>query len=226
MITFKNVTKIYPPDTYALKNVSLHIESGEFVSIVGQSGSGKTTLIRLSIAEEKPTRGRVVIGDWDITSIKPREVPVLRRQIGVVFQDFKLLPRKTVFENVAFGMEVAGINQQRIKEVVPQVLKIVGLDNKQQRFPRQLSGGEQQRSVIARALVHRPKILVADEPTGNLDSINSQEIINLLRKINEFGTTVVLVTHNREIVNSLRKRVITIDQGMIISDQKSGKYIL
>ncbi len=226
MIQFKNVSKIYPPDTYALKNASFNIKPGEFVSIVGQSGTGKTTIIRLIIAEEKPTKGRVVIGDWDITNIKSREVPILRRQIGVVFQDFKLLPRKTVFENVAFGMEVAGISQARIKKIIPQVLKIVGLEQKQERFPRQLSGGEQQRTVIARSLVHRPKILVADEPTGNLDSINSQEIINLLKKINEFGTTVVLVTHNREIVNALRKRVITLDQGMIISDQKSGKYIL
>jgi cell division transport system ATP-binding protein len=226
MITFKNVTKIYPPDTYALKNVNLRIEAGEFVSIVGQSGTGKTTLIRLIIAEEPPTKGRVIIGDWDITDIKQREIPILRRQIGVVFQDFKLLPRKTIFENVAFGMEVAGVDQKRIKQMVPQVLKIVGLEQKQERFPRQMSGGEQQRAVIARALVHRPKILVADEPTGNLDSINTQEIISLLRKINEFGTTVVLVTHNREIVNSLRKRVVTLDHGVIISDQMTGKYIL
>lgn len=226
MIRFKNVTKIYPPDTYALKNVTLYIRAGEFVSVVGQSGTGKTTLIKMIIAEEKPTRGEVIIGDWNITDIKSSEVPILRRQIGVVFQDFKLLPRKTIFENVAFGMEVAGISQKRIHDIVPQVLKIVGLEKKMDRFPRQVSGGEQQRAVIARALVHRPKILVADEPTGNLDSINSQEIINLLLKINEFGTTVVLVTHNREIVNSLRKRVITIDQGSIISDQASGKYIL
>ncbi len=226
MIRFKNVTKVYPPDTNALKNVTLYIRAGEFVSIVGQSGTGKTTLIKLIIAEERPTRGEVIIGDWNITDIRPSEVPILRRQIGVVFQDFKLLPRKTIFENVAFGMEVAGISQKRIKDIVPQVLKIVGLEKKMDRFPRQVSGGEQQRAVIARALVHRPKILVADEPTGNLDSINSQEIINLLLKINEFGTTVVLVTHNREIVNSLRKRVITIDQGTVISDQASGKYIL
>jgi cell division transport system ATP-binding protein len=226
MIRFKNVSKIYPQDTYALKDVSFHIKPGEFVSIVGQSGTGKTTIIRLIIAEEKSSKGRVMIGDWDITDIKQREIPILRRQIGVVFQDFKLLPNKTVFENVAFGMEVAGLNQKRMKEIIPQVLKIVGLEGKHNRFPRQLSGGEQQRTVIARALVHRPKILVADEPTGNLDSINSQEIISLLKKINEFGTTVLLVTHNREIVNSLRKRVITLDQGTIISDQKSGRYIL
>jgi len=209
-----------------LKDVNFHVKPGEFVSIVGQSGTGKTTIIRLIIAEERPSKGRVLIGDWDITDIKQREIPILRRQIGVVFQDFKLLLNKTVFENVAFGMEAAGIGQKRMKEIIPQVLKIVGLEDKQQRFPRQLSGGEQQRTVIARALVHRPKILVADEPTGNLDSINSQEIVNLLKKINEFGTTVLLVTHNREIVNSLRKRVITLDQGTVISDQKSGRYIL
>ncbi len=226
MIRLKNVSKIYPPDTYALKNVNLHIKPGEFVSIVGQSGTGKTTLVKMIIAEERPSKGRVIIGDWDITDIKAREIPILRRQIGVIFQDFKLLPRKTVFENVSFGLEVAGAKAKRINEIVPQVLKIVGLDNKRDRFPQQISGGEQQRTAIARALVHRPKILVADEPTGNLDSINSQEIINLLKKINEFGTTVVLVTHNREIVNSLRKRVITVDQGSIISDQQSGKYIL
>jgi len=226
MIRFKNISKVYPPDTYALKRINLHIKPGEFVSIVGQSGTGKTTLVRLILAEEKPTRGSVIIGGWDITHIKSREIPILRRQIGVIFQDFKLLPKKTIFENVAFALSVAGIKQSKIKSVVPQVLKIVGLEGKIERFPRQLSGGEQQRAAIARALVHRPKILVADEPTGNLDSINSQEIVSLLKKINEFGTTVVLVTHNREIVNSLRKRVITLDQGQVISDQESGKYIL
>lgn len=226
MIKCRNVSKTYPPDVVALKDVNLHIKPGEFVSIVGQSGSGKTTLVRLIIAEEPPSKGRVIIGDWDITNIKHSEIPILRRQIGVVYQDFKLLPRKTVFENVAFAMEVAGASLKKIKTIVPQVLKIVGMENKRDRFPKQLSGGEQQRAVIARALAHRPKILVADEPTGNLDSINAQEIINLLKKINEFGTTVVLVTHNREIVNTLRKRVITLDHGMIISDQELGRYIL
>ncbi len=226
MIKFKSVSKIYKPNTAALQNVSLHIRPGEFVSIVGQSGTGKTTLARLVIAEEKATKGKIVVGSWDITNIRQSEVPILRRQIGVVFQDFKLLPRKTVYENVAFALEVAGASPGKISSIVPQALKIVNLEKKMERFPNQLSGGEQQRVVIARSLVHRPKIILADEPTGNLDSINVQEIIDLLLKINKFGTTVVLVTHNRDIVNALRKRVITLDQGQVISDQEAGRYIL
>jgi cell division transport system ATP-binding protein len=226
MIRFKNVTKTYPPDIVGLKNVNLHIRPGEFVSIVGQSGTGKTTLAKLLIADERPTRGQIIIGGWDISAIKPSEIPLLRRQIGVVFQDFKLLPKKTVYENVAFALEVCGASSRKIKSIVPQALKIVGLVDKADRYPRQISGGEQQRVVIARALVHRPKIIVADEPTGNLDSLNTREIIDLLKKINEFGTTVVLVTHNREVVNELHRRVITIDRGMIVSDQEEGKYVL
>ncbi len=226
MISFEHVTKIYQRKNFGLEDVSLQIHPGEFVSIVGQSGSGKTTLAKLIIAEERADRGRIVIGGWDITRIPHGDVPTLRRQIGVVFQDFKLLPRKTLFENVAFALEVAGESNQRIASVVPQVLKIVGLENKVDRYPEHISGGEQQRVVIARSLVHRPKLLVADEPTGNLDSINAQEIVTLLKKINEFGTTIVLVTHNREIVNMLKKRVITIDHGHIIADQKAGKYLL
>lgn len=226
MIIFKNVTKIYPPNIVALKDINLHIHPQEFVSIVGQSGVGKTTLSRLLIAEERLTKGRIVVGGWDITFINHSEIPFLRRQIGIVFQDFKLLPKKTIFENVAFALEVSGEEPSRIKKIVPSVLKIVGLFDKINRYPEQLSGGEQQRVSIARALVHRPKILVADEPTGNLDSINSKEIIELLLKINEFGTTVLLVSHNREVVNSLKKRVITLDEGAITSDQKQGKYLL
>ncbi len=226
MIHFHNVSKIYPGQQTALKDINLAIEPGEFVSIVGQSGTGKTTLVRLILAEERPDSGKIVIGGWDITNIKYREVPVLRRQIGVVFQDFKLLPNKTLFENVAFALEVAGESESKIAEIVPQVLQIVGLENKKDRFPSQISGGEQQRVVVARSLAHRPKILVADEPTGNLDSINSREIIELLKKINDFGTTVLLVTHNREVVNGLRRRVITLEEGRLISDQKRGKYLL
>jgi len=226
MIRLKNVSKIYPPNVAALQNVSLHIKPGEFVSIVGQSGTGKTTLAKLLFAEEHPSRGEVIIGGWDISKIKHSEVPLLRRQIGVVFQDFKLLPKKTVSENVAFALEVAGASAKRIREVVPQVLKIVNLHDRGDRYPRQLSGGEQQRVAIARALAHKPKIIVADEPTGNLDTINAHEIVNLLKKINEFGTTVVLVTHNREVVNHLRRRVITLQDGNIISDEEEGRYRL
>ncbi len=226
MIRFKNVSKTYPPDVIGLQNVNVHIRPGEFVSIVGQSGTGKTTFAKMLIAEERPSKGQIVIGGWDISNIKPSEVPLLRRQIGVVFQDFKLLPRKTVYENVAFALEVCGAPSKKIHAVVPQALKIVGLTGKADRYPKQMSGGEQQRVVIARSLVHRPKIIVADEPTGNLDSLNTREIIDLLKKINEFGTTVVLVTHNRDVVNELRRRVITIDRGMIVSDQEEGRYLL
>jgi len=226
MIKFSNVSKYYKPDVTALEDVNLNIEPGEFVSVVGQSGTGKTTIIRLIIAEEKPSKGRIVIGGWDITNIHPKEVPYLRRQIGVVFQDFKLLPKKTVFENVAYALQTCGSPKKRIQSIIPQVLRIVGLEEKTERYPFQLSGGEQQRVVIARSLVHRPKLLVADEPTGNLDSINTREIIDLLKKINQLGTTVVLVTHNRDVVNNLKKRVITIEDGRIISDQDKGRYIL
>jgi len=226
MIQFKNISKLYSPNIQALKDVNLHIHPGEFVSLVGQSGTGKTTLVKLLIADEKPDNGRVVVGGWDITDIKQRHVPVLRRQIGVVFQDYKLLIKKTIAENIGFALQVAGKRGKEINKIVEQVLRIVGLEDKLNRFPLQLSGGEQQRVSIARALVHRPKILVADEPTGNLDSINTREIIDLLQKINEFGTTILLVTHNREVVNALRRRVVTIDKGSIIADQEHGKYIL
>ncbi len=226
MIEYKNVSKIYPPNVAALKKVSLHIKPGEFVSLVGQSGSGKTTFVRLMIAEERPDEGKIVIGGWDITDIKHTDVPHLRRQIGVVFQDFKLLPQKTAYENVAFALEVCGASDARIASVVPQVLKIVGLESKMDNYPKQLSGGEAQRVAIARALVHRPKILLADEPTGNLDAINTREIADILLKINEFGTTVVMVTHDKDVVNYLKKRVVTIENGQIIKDQKTGKYTL
>jgi len=226
MIRLKNVTKVYPPDTIGLGGISLHIHPGDFVSIVGQSGTGKSTLAKLLFAEERPTKGDVIIGGWNISQISHREIPLLRRQIGVVFQDFKLLPKKTVQENIAFGLEVAGASFRHIREVVPRVLSIVNLIRCEHRYPAQLSGGEQQRVAIARSLVHRPKILVADEPTGNLDTIHSREIMQLLKKINEFGTTIVLVTHDREMVNALRKRVVTLDKGRIIADQEEGRYRL
>jgi len=226
MIKFENISKLYKPDTVALNKINLDIGSSEFVSIVGQSGTGKTTLIRLLIAEERPSEGRIIVGGWDITNIKDREIPFLRRQIGVVFQDFKLLPKKTVFENIAFALQTCGEPIKKIYKVVPQVIKIVGLEGKDHRYPYQLSGGEQQRVVIGRSLIHKPKLLVADEPTGNLDSINTREIIDLLKKINELGTTVMLVTHDRDVVNSLKKRVVTIDEGQIIGDQSKGRYVL
>lgn len=226
MILFKNVSKIYTDGTVAATNLNFHVKPGEFVSIVGQSGAGKTTIARMIIAEERPTQGSIVVGGWDITNIRSKEIPVLRRQIGVVFQDFKLLPSKTVQENVAFALQVCGAHRPKIRAIVPQVLKIVGLEEKTDKFPRQLSGGEQQRVVIARALAHRPKILLADEPTGNLDTITAHEIIDLLQKINQLGTTVVMVTHNPDIVNALRRRVITVDTGAVTQNQESGKYTL
>ena len=226
MIKLNGVTKIYTRDSVGLRDINLHIDAGEFVSIVGQSGTGKSTLVKILIAEERPTDGQIIIGDWDITNIGAAEIPYLRRQIGVIFQDFKLLPKKTIYENVSFALEVAGEQSDRIRKVVPQVLDVVGLSDKTHRYPLQLSGGEQQRVAIARSLVHRPKIMIADEPTGNLDSLNTVEIIEILKKINEFGTTVLLATHNREIVNDLRRRVITLRGGEIVSDEREGKYRL
>jgi len=227
MIKFINITKSYPPNIFALRNVSFHIKPGEFVSIVGQSGAGKTTILRLIIAEEKPTKGKVIIGGWDIRDAKQNEIPLLRRQIGVIFQDFKLLSKKTVYENIEFSLQVIGTPFKKIPGIVSQALKIVGLENKARNFPPQLSAGEAQRAAIARAMVYRPKILLADEPTGNLDPINTREVIELLLRINELGITTVLVTHNREIVNLIKKRVITLDPGMIIGDQKEkGRYVI
>lgn len=226
MIKLKNVSRYYTRDSVGVNDINIHINAGEFVSVVGQSGTGKTTLVKLLIAEERPDRGDIMIGDWDVSKIKNSEIPYLRRQIGVIFQDFKLLPKKTLYENVAFALEVAGEKNSRIRSVVPKVLDIVGLGHKMKRYPDQISGGEQQRVVIARSLVHRPKILVADEPTGNLDTVNSEEIIEILKKINEFGTTILLVTHNRDIVNRLQKRVITLSSGQVISDKENSKYFL
>lgn len=226
MISLRNISKKYSAEMAALHNIHLDIDAGEFVSVVGQSGTGKTTLVKLLIAEERPTSGTLSVGGWDITHIHRQEIPLLRRQIGVIFQDFKLLPKKTTGENIAFALEVAGERPRRIREIVPRVLDIVGLKQKVEHYPHQLSGGEQQRVAIARSLVHRPKILVADEPTGNLDTINTHEIIEILKKINSFGTTIVLVTHNREIVNHLNRRVITLHEGTIVSDEAVGKYKL
>jgi cell division transport system ATP-binding protein len=226
MISIKNASKSYNRKTRILDDVNLEIAAGEFVSIVGQSGAGKTTLVKILIGEEHLDSGQVVVGDWDITKISKREVPFLRRQIGVIFQDFKLLPKKTLAENIAFALEVSNINSGKIRKIVPSVMKIVGLEDKKNRYPHEISGGEKQRVAIARALVHQPRILLADEPTGNLDTFNANEIVDLLLRINNFGTTVILVTHNKDIVNHLDKRVITMDEGRIINDQERGKYLL
>ena len=227
MIEFDNVSKIYSENSFALKEINFQILKGEFVSIVGQSGAGKSTLLKMIFAEEKPTEGNILIKGRNISKIKSDKMPILRRHIGVVFQDFKLLNRKTVFENVAFAMEVSGKTDKEIREDVPQVLEIVGLTNKIDSYVDELSGGEKQRVSIARALVHRPDIIIADEPTGNLDLVNTWDIVQLLMKINQYGTTVVLATHNREIVNLINKRVITIEKGRISRDQQeNGKYLI
>ena len=226
MIKFINATKKYGKKVTVLDNLNLHIKPSEFVSIVGRSGTGKTTIVKSMIGEEHLDRGQILVGGWDITKVRQSEVHILRKQIGVIFQDYKLLPNKTLYENVAFAMQVCGKKTSKIRSIVPQLLKIVGLQSKMNCYPHEVSGGEKQRAAIARSLVHQPKILLADEPTGNLDSFNADEIIELLLKINKFGTTVVLVTHNREIVNKLRKRVITVENGAVAHDQAVGKYVL
>lgn len=226
MIDFKNVTKIYNQDTVALDHVNLFIKKGEFVSVVGASGAGKSTLIKLMIGEEKPSEGSIIVGEWRVNELKDRELPRFRRNVGVVFQNYRLLPKKTAAENLAFAMEVSGTPREEIKECVPQMLDIVGLKDKTDRFPVQLSGGEQQRIAIARALIHEPELLIADEPTGNLDTFATWDIIKLLLKINELGTTVVLASHDKEVVNALNKRVITLEKGAVIRDQEHGQYVI
>lgn len=226
MIELEGITKHYHPDTTALNDVTLRIAQGEFVFLVGMSGAGKSTLVRLLTAEERPSSGRISIGGWDITRIRRRDIPLLRRQIGVVYQDFKLLDQKTVFENVSFALEVCGEPSKTVRSIVPHVLKIVGLEEKASRFPRQLSGGEQQRVAIARALIHRPKLLIADEPTGDLDTLTAQTIIDVLIRINDLGTTLLFVTHNRDVVNTMKKRVISMQDGRVIADRRHGKYFI
>jgi len=226
MIKFECVTKLYPSDTVALDCVSFQVKPKEFVSIVGKSGAGKTTLLKLLMAEEKPTDGRVFFDGKEVSLIKHHELPFLRRKIGAVFQDYRLLPSKTTFENVAYALEVIGLSEEEIAREVLQVLEIVGLTDKINNFPAQLSGGERQRAAIARALVHRPEVILADEPTGNLDPYHTSDIIRLLLRINEMGTTVVLSTHDKETINSLKKRVITLEKGKVIRDEEEGRFIL
>lgn len=225
MILLDRVTKLFGKENKsALSRVSLNIEPKEFVIIVGTSGAGKSTLLKLLTREEKPTSGKIVVGGIDYDTLRDKDVPLLRRKIGVVFQDFKLLPQRTVFENVAFALEIAGMTNREIKNTVPKVIELVGLTGKENQFPGQLSGGERQRVAIARAVVRQPKILIADEPTGNLDPKHSWDIVRLLEKINRYGTTVLLTTHNQEIVNKLKRRVITIDHGKIVADEAEGSY--
>ncbi len=225
MIKFENITKKYGKHA-ALNNVNLEIHKGEFISLVGQSGAGKSTLLSLVIGEERPDQGRILIDDIDVGRIRRSDIPFLRRKIGVVFQDIKLLPNRTAFENIAFAMEVAGETNHVIKKEVPKILEMVGLEEKAKAFPDEMSGGERQRIAIARSLVHKPVLLLADEPTGNLDSINAWDIIQLLLKINKSGTTVMLATHAKDLVNSIKKRVVTIEKGEIVYDQEKGKYVL
>ena len=225
MILLDRVTKNYGKSNKpALNRASIHVGAGEFVIIVGTSGAGKSTLLKLLTREEKPSSGKIVVGGIDYDNLKDKHIPLLRRKIGVVFQDFKLLPNRTVFENVAFALEIAGMTNREIKATVPKVIELVGLKGKEKHFPHQLSGGERQRVAIARAVVRQPKILIADEPTGNLDPKHSWDIVRLLEKINKYGTTVILTTHNGEIVNKVKRRVITIDHGKITSDQARGSY--
>ena len=225
MILLDRVTKNYGKSNKpALNRASIHVGAGEFVIIVGTSGAGKSTLLKLLTREEKPSSGKIVVGGIDYDNLKDKHIPLLRRKIGVVFQDFKLLPNRTVFENVAFALEIAGMTNREIKATVPKVIELVGLKGKEKHFPHQLSGGERQRVAIARAVVRQPKLLIADEPTGNLDPKHSWDIVRLLEKINKYGTTVILTTHNVEIVNKLKRRVITIDHGKITSDQARGSY--
>jgi len=229
LIYFEKVSKQYKSkeggDKLALKDISLHIKPGEFVSIVGSSGAGKSTLIKLINREIIQDTGKIYVGGLDYAELKKRDIPYLRRKIGVVFQDYKLLPKKTIFENVSYALEVAGVRKKDIEDRVPRILELVGLADKTNCFPKELSGGERQRVAIARALVHQPRILIADEPTGNLDPKTSWEIIEILQKINQISnTTIIMTTHNSHIVNKLKKRVIKIDDGAIVRDEQMGRY--
>jgi cell division transport system ATP-binding protein len=228
MILFDRVSKRYPGDERpALDDVSLHIEPNEFVFLVGVSGAGKSTLMKMITKEERPDSGKIIIGGIDLDFVKKRHIPEYRRRLGVVFQDFKLLPRRTVYENVAFALEIAGMSSKDIAKTVPKVLELVGLLDQAKKFPDQISGGQRQRVSIARSVARQPKILIADEPTGQLDKLTTEEIIDLLKKINDFGTTILVTTHNEEIVNNLQKRVVTLKDGRIVNDQKNhGVYKL
>lgn len=227
MIYFDKVTKIYfdgaPP---AVADVTMAVDPGEFVSIVGHSGAGKTTLLKMLFAEVQPTEGAVFFGEQNIHDLRNGDLLSLRRNIGTIFQDFRLLPTKNVYENIAFALEVAGKSDEDIQADVPHVLELVGLSDKIWSFPHELSGGEQQRTAIARAIVNQPDVLIADEPTGNLDPINTHDVVEILKKINDLGTTVLLTTHNKSVVDSVGRRVVTMDQGRVVRDDRQGKYVI
>jgi len=226
MIYFNKVTKIYNDNTKALSDVDLKIEPQEFLSIVGSSGAGKTTLIKMLLAEETPTEGDIFFESTSINQLNKKEINNLRRRIGTIFQDFRLISNKTVYENIAFAMEASGASDEQILADVPHALELVGLSDKAWNFPHQLSGGEQQRVAVARAIINRPDIIIADEPTGNLDPLNTAEVIQVLQKINDLGTTVILTTHNKGVIDQLDKRVVTLDQGKIVRDDQHGRYVL
>lgn len=226
MIRFERVTKVYADDFVALEDINLHIEEKEFVSIVGHSGAGKTTLVKMILAEEKPTKGKVLFDKIDVHKLRSVKMPEFRRKIGTIFQDYRLIPNKTVFENIAFAMEAAGRTDEEIASDVPHVLGLVDLQTKIWNFPHELSGGEKQRVAIARAIVNQPDVIIADEPTGNLDPVNTYDIVQILKKINDLGTTVILTTHNKGVIESVGKRVVTLEKGKIIRDDKNGKYAL
>ncbi len=226
IVAFQDVSRVFPGEFVALSDINLTIEEGEFVTIVGASGAGKSTLLKMIYAEDAPTAGRVFFHGRPVDEIKRRLLPFYRRNIGTVFQDYKLLQNRTVFENVAYALEVQGAPTREIEEEVPQILEIVGLENKMEFFPSQLSGGEQQRVSLARALIHRPRVIIADEPTGNLDPIATWDIMQLLLRINDYGTTVILATHNKSIVDRINRRVVTMDHGRIVRDHAQGKYTI
>ena|SRR3990167_1147192 len=226
MIHFDKVSKIYPDNSVALEEVSFSVEHKEFVSIVGHSGAGKTTLVKMILGEEKPSKGKVFFESIDVHSLNKNQINDFRRKVGVVFQDFRLLPDKNVYENIAFAMEAAGRTDEEIEADVPHVLDLVDLGKKIWNFPHELSGGEKQRVSIARAIVNQPDVVIADEPTGNLDPLNTYDIVQILKKINDLGTTVILTTHNKGVIDSLNRRVITLENGKIIRDDQQGKYVI